>query len=608
MSMGASAFTPADVRREIREWPRTAVTAPAWAQYSAAVAVLSVVYFVVGANSVPQTAIYQALSLGAIAAIAVGLVRYRPQRRLAWFLFGAGLVLWTLGDAYWDSYSWFLHTEAPFPSIADVAYLCGYPLLIAATFVLARGRTRPRLTDVLDSAVVAVSALIVTWALLVDPLLNQTGLSAAGTAVTVATPVLDVLLLLGVVQLALRKGVENLALRFLVVGILFQVVTDVAYSYLTLKGAYMNGMFVDAGWLVAYGLFGVAALHPSMAHIKPVPSSLTVRFSSKRIALLAAATLCAPVVMIADSLSGEPIGVVDLSAGSIAITLLVGVRLTLLQRERNRMLAAVDIGREKYRELFEQADEARAALAVQNERLRELDHLKDNLISVVSHELRTPLTSILGYLELLQQDREQLTQRQRHFVGVVGRNADRLLNIVVDLLFVAQAQAGQLTLDRQPLDLSGLVDHAVEAALPAANERQITISAVPCAGAIVRGDSQRLEQVLDNLLSNALKFTPRNGSVEVRVSTRRGEVVLEVADSGIGIPASAQRELFTRFFRTDAAIAAAIQGTGLGLSIVKAIVEGHGGQVGVESVEGEGATFRVTLPRLVLSEQDRPAA
>jgi signal transduction histidine kinase len=608
MSMGASAFTPADVRREIREWPRTAVTAPAWAQYAAVVAVLSVVYFVVGANSAPQTAIYQALSLGAIAAIAVGLVRHRPQRRLAWFLFGAGLVLWTLGDAYWDSYSWFLHTEAPFPSIADVAYLGGYPLLIAATFVLARGRTRPRLTDVLDSAVVAVSALIVTWALLVDPLLNQTGLSAAGTAVTVATPVLDVLLLLGVVQLALRKGVENLALRFLVVGILFQVVTDVAYSYLTLKGAYTNGMFVDAGWVVAYGLFGVAALHPSMAHIKPVPSSLTGRFSSKRIALLAAATLCAPVVMIADSLSGDPIGVVDLSAGSIAITLLVGVRLTLLQRERNRMLAAVDIGREKYRELFEQADEARAALAVQNERLRELDHLKDNLISVVSHELRTPLTSILGYLELLQQDREQLTQRQRHFVGVVGRNADRLLNIVVDLLFVAQAQAGQLTLDRQPLDLSGLVDHAVEAALPAANERQITIIAVPCAGAIVRGDSQRLEQVLDNLLSNALKFTPRNGSVEVRVSTRRGEVALEVADSGIGIPPSAQRELFTRFFRTDAAIAAAIQGTGLGLSIVKAIVEGHGGQVGVESVEGEGATFRVTLPRLVLSEQDRPAA
>ena len=265
------------------------------------------------------------------------------------------------------------------------------------------------------------------------------------------------------------------------------------------------------------------------------------------------------------------------------------------------MLAAVDVGREKYRELFEQADESRAALAVQNERLRELDHLKDNLISVVSHELRTPLTSILGYLELLDQDRDRLTQRHRHFLGVVGRNAERLLDVVVDLLFVAQARAGHMTLDREPLDLSELAQHAVEGTLPAANERQITITVAPCSDSVVSGDRQRLGQVLDNLLSNALKFTPRNGSVEVRLSASRDDVVLEVADTGIGISAGAQRELFTRFFRTDAAIEAAIQGTGLGLSIVKAIVDGHGGQVSVESVEGKGATFTVNLPRLAVA-------
>jgi signal transduction histidine kinase len=607
-TMGAFAFTSAALRRDLRDWPRIAVAAPLWALYATTVAVLGVVYFLVGANSVPQAAIYQALSLGAIAAIVVGLLRYRPERKRAWVLFGGGLVLWTLGDAYWDAYSWFLHTEAPFPSVADVAYIGGYPLLIAATFVLARGRTRPKLTDVLDSAVVAVGALIVTWALLVEPLLAQSGLSVAGMAVTVATPVLDVLLLVGVVQLALRKGVENPALRFLVLGIVFQVVTDVAYSYLTLKGAYSNGMLVDGGWIIAYGLFGVAVLHPSMARIKPLPTSPGTRFSSRRIALLASATLCAPVVMIADSLSGDPINVVNLSAGSIVVTFLVGARLGLLQRERNRILSAVDVGREKYRELFEQADEARAALAVQNERLRELDHLKDNLISVVSHELRTPLTSILGYVELLDQDRDELTQRQRRFLSVVGRNAERLLNIVVDLLFMAQAQAGQMLLDRQLLDLSELVEHAVDVAMPAANERQITISVLPCADAIVKGDRQRLGQVLDNLLSNALKFTPPNGAVEVRLSASGNEVVLEVADTGIGIPANAQRELFTRFFRADAAIEAAIQGTGLGLSIVKAIVDGHNGQVGVESVEGEGATFRVTLPRLAVPARIEPPA
>ncbi len=596
--MGASAFPSALLRRDVRAWPRLAVGAPLWALYAASVAVLGVAYFAVGADSIPQAAIYQALSLGAIGAIVTGLIRYKPQRRIPWFLFGAGLVLWTLGDGYWDAYSWFLRTEAPFPSIADVAYVGGYPLLIAATFVLARGRARPRLTDVLDSAVVATGALILVWALLVEPLLAQTGLSAAGMAVTVATPVLDVVLLVGVVQLALRKGVENPALRFLVVGVTCQVVTDVAYSYLTLKGAYTNGMFVDAGWIVAYGLFGVAALHPSMARIKPLPSSVATRFSSRRIALLVAATLCAPVVMIADSLGGDPIGVVGLSIGSIVVTFLVGARLVLLQQERNRMLAAVDVGREKYRELFEQADESRAALAVQNERLRELDHLKDNLISVVSHELRTPLTSILGYLELLDQDRDRLTQRHRHFLGVVGRNAERLLDLVVDLLFVAQARAGHMTLDREPLDLSELAQHAVEGTLPAASERQITITVAPCSDSVVSGDRQRLGQVLDNLLSNALKFTPRNGSVEVRLSASRDDVVLEVADTGIGISAGAQRELFTRFFRTDAAIEAAIQGTGLGLSIVKAIVDGHGGQVSVESIEGEGATFTVNLPRL----------
>ena len=596
--MGASAFPSALLRRDVRAWPRLAVGAPLWALYAASVAVLGVAYFAVGADSIPQAAIYQALSLGAIGAIVTGLIRYKPQRRIPWFLFGAGLVLWTLGDGYWDAYSWFLRTEAPFPSIADVAYVGGYPLLIAATFVVARARARPRLTDVLDSAVVATGALILVWALLVEPLLAQTGLSAAGMAVTVATPVLDVVLLVGVVQLALRKGVENPALRFLVVGVTCQVVTDVAYSYLTLKGAYTNGMFVDVGWIVAYGLFGVAALHPSMARIKPLPSSVATRFSSRRIALLAAATLCAPVVMIADSLSGDPIGVVGLSIGSIVVTFLVGARLVLLQQERNRMLAAVDVGREKYRELFEQADESRAALAVQNERLRELDHLKDNLISVVSHELRTPLTSILGYLELLDQDRDRLTQRHRHFLGVVGRNAERLLDIVVDLLFVAQARAGHMTLGREPLDLSELAEHAVEGTLPAANERQITITVAPCSDSVVSGDRQRLGQVLDNLLSNALKFTPRNGSVEVRLSASRDYVVLEVADTGIGISAGAQRELFTRFFRTDAAIEAAIQGTGLGLSIVKAIVDGHGGQVSVESIEGEGATFTVNLPRL----------
>src|SRR5207244_7138686 len=152
--MGAFAFTSAALRRDVRTWPGIALAAPAWALYTAAAAVVGVTYFSVGSNSVPQAVIYQGVSLGAIAAIVVGLVRYNPDRRLAWLLFAGGLVLWTLGDGYWDAYSWFLHAEAPFPSVADVAYLGGYPFLVGAPFVLARGRSRPRLRAVLHSSIV----------------------------------------------------------------------------------------------------------------------------------------------------------------------------------------------------------------------------------------------------------------------------------------------------------------------------------------------------------------------------------------------------------------------------------------------------------------------
>jgi signal transduction histidine kinase len=602
--MGAFASAPAALRRDFRAWPGIVVGAPLWVLYAAAVAVVGVAYFTIATDEVSQAAIYEAVGVGAVAAIGLGLRRNRPARRLPWLLFAAGLFLWVVGDTYWDVYSWFLDAQAPFPSLADLAYMGGYPLLVAGTFVLARGWGRPRLSDILDSSLVAVAALILTWAVLVEPMLAQTGLSTAGMTVTVASPVLDVLLLIGVVQLCLRKGVGNLALRLLVVGLACQVIADFVYSYLNLKGAYSNGMFVDAGWIVSYGLFGAAALHPSMAEIKALPRRTEGRFSAWRVGALATATMLTPATLLVDSAQGDPVNAVQLAVVSFVVTGLVGTRLVLLQRERDRILAAVAVGRQKYRELFEQADEARATLAEQNDRLRELDDLKDNLISVVSHELRTPLTSILGYLELLEQEREQLSQRQRHFLGVVDRNAERLLSLVVDLLFITQVRAGQLRLEREPLDLSELVHQAVEAALPTAQERQISVSVAQCADASVNGDRQRLGQVLDNLLSNALKFTDRNGTVQLRLSATDGEVVLEVADNGIGIPASEQRELFSRFFRTDAAIDAAIQGTGLGLSIVKAIVEGHGGQVGVESVEGDGATFRVTLPRLAAAESE----
>jgi PAS domain S-box-containing protein len=243
------------------------------------------------------------------------------------------------------------------------------------------------------------------------------------------------------------------------------------------------------------------------------------------------------------------------------------------------------------------AEAAQQALAEQNERLREFDRLKDEFISLVSHELRTPLTSIRGYLELLiDGGAGELSEDQRRFLAVVDRNSRRLMHLVGDLLFLAQVEAGKLMLELGEVDLDDVVAESVEAAKPIADEKRIELRASVDPVPLMAGDRSRLAQVLDNLVSNALKFTTEGGSVEVRVSSAGDEAVVEVVDTGIGIAAEEQAQLFDRFYRSTEATERAIPGTGLGLTIVKAIVERHGGTIEVESTEGEGTTMRMRLP------------
>ncbi|MDP9303402.1 MAG: HAMP domain-containing histidine kinase [Actinomycetota bacterium] len=235
-----------------------------------------------------------------------------------------------------------------------------------------------------------------------------------------------------------------------------------------------------------------------------------------------------------------------------------------------------------------------------NERLSELDRMKDDFVASVSHELRTPLTSIRGYLDR-EGDAGELTDEQHQFVAIVERNADRLLRLVGDLLFVAQVEAGKITLDPGPTDIEELVRQAVDAARPAAAEKGIAFDLdldLDIDGmSELHADRARLGQVLDNLISNALKFTRPGGHVAVRTSQHAEAVLIEVSDDGMGMSHADVNQLFERFFRTTSATEQAIQGTGLGLAIVKAIVEAHDGVITVESVPGEGTRFRVELPR-----------
>ncbi len=227
---------------------------------------------------------------------------------------------------------------------------------------------------------------------------------------------------------------------------------------------------------------------------------------------------------------------------------------------------------------------------------READRLKDEFYSLVSHELRTPLTSIIGYLELVLDGGEVLSADARRFLEVVERNARRLLRMVGDVLFVAQVEAGQLALARAPVDLGEVASEAVEAARPSAERDgvELVFEAEPVRPLV--GDRDRFAQMLDNLVSNAVKFTTAGGHVEVRLADRGDSAVLEVRDDGVGVPLDEQERMFERFFRASTATSNALPGAGLGLTIVKAIVDLHGGDVRVASSEGAGTTLRIALP------------
>jgi len=229
--------------------------------------------------------------------------------------------------------------------------------------------------------------------------------------------------------------------------------------------------------------------------------------------------------------------------------------------------------------------------------------MKDEFSALVSHELRTPLTSIIGYLELLRDDADgdgdDPRARQRaQFLTVVDRNARRLLRLVGDLLFVAQVEAGKLSLDEADVDLGAVARESVEAAAPRARDGGVELILEEEDAPVVRGDRDRLAQALDNLVSNAIKFTHAGGRVVVRLASEYDRAVLEVTDTGIGISQADLEQLFQRFFRTQRATSAAIPGVGLGLTIAQAIVHGHDGQISVQSQDGEGTTFRIELPLL----------
>ncbi|HEX3948126.1 MAG TPA: HAMP domain-containing sensor histidine kinase, partial [Acidimicrobiales bacterium] len=232
----------------------------------------------------------------------------------------------------------------------------------------------------------------------------------------------------------------------------------------------------------------------------------------------------------------------------------------------------------------------------QNRRLQELDAMKTDLVLSVSHELRTPLTSIISFTDLLDEDPEiRGTEEGAQYLGIIKRNAERLLNMVGDLLFLGRMEAGISPLSIGPVDLAEVVRAAAQEVRPMAELQGVAVQLDFGPGRPLSGDPERLRQLVDNLLSNAVKYTRDGGTVRLSAHPVDDGWHLIVADDGIGIPAAEAEQVFDRFYRGTNAREAQIAGSGLGLVIAQAVANLHHGAIELATEEGRGSTFDVVL-------------
>jgi two-component system phosphate regulon sensor histidine kinase PhoR len=229
--------------------------------------------------------------------------------------------------------------------------------------------------------------------------------------------------------------------------------------------------------------------------------------------------------------------------------------------------------------------------------LRRLERVRRDFVANVSHELKTPLTAIQGFAETLLGGALEDAQNSRRFLQIIRDHATRLGRLTDDLLRLSQIEAGKLGLELSPVPLSGVIEPCLETTRLKAAAKNLTLT-VECPPEIPRvlADARRLQEVLQNLLDNAVQYTPAGGSITVRAGVEGKRVRLSVTDTGIGIPSGEQARIFERFYRVDAARSRAVGGTGLGLSIAKHLVEAQGGRIEVESQVGRGSTFTIFLP------------
>jgi signal transduction histidine kinase len=544
---------------------------PPWAGVLGAELVLSGIYFLFPSAGLVQYTLYDVFGGGCIVAIVWAVRHYRPQPRLPWLVFAAGNVLFVAGDIVFDVYP-----DWTSPSPADYLYLTAYPLFAAtAVMLVASSGSFRRFGAITDAAIVTLAFAAFQWIFVMQPALDMPGPLGQQIVLGGLYPLMDIVLLGAYAGFFVSPAWRTPSFAFLVLGAASQLTGDIANGINA--GAYSGGKWIDWPWMASYIFWTAAVLHPSMRELSKPGTVPEMRIGRWRLASLAGALLTVPVARVVADVEGRSVGVWVIAALAAAIALLVVARMGMILRT---------------------VDRVRGQLAEQNVELVEADRLKDEFIALVSHDLRTPLTSIIGYVELAldEEGGAPLDEERRHYIEVVARSSDRLLRLVDDLLLAARLQSGRFVLSLDEADLEAVAAEALDEMHARAERKGVSLF-LACDGPVhIDCDRRRLLQLLDNLVSNAVKFTPEGGRVVVRVERTLAGAAIDVIDTGVGIGAGEEERIFGRFYRSASAIGDQVPGTGLGLFIARAIAERHGGSLVARRREGGGSIFRLELP------------
>jgi signal transduction histidine kinase len=476
-----------------------------------------------------------------------------------------------LGDTY---YVFAMDSEGylAFPSMADAGYLLFYPLMVAALVALVRSQLKGIGRIVALESTIASLGAATLLAVVVDPVVHGAlaGDKLLDRAISLAYPLFDLLLLAVMAGIMAAPGI-NVGRRWwaLATGLAIFTAADIIYALLEHNGTYLAGSPLDATWafalaFMAWWVAGTVSPPEPRSRVRP---SLAV-----------------------------PIPAIAVAAGLAVLVVATQVPLSLLAV----VLAALTVGFAAVPIILRQAVMGRM-LAVQEDivrQLTELDHDKSAMMAAMSRDLKTPVAAIAANADGLL-DGSELRPAAIEKVRGVQQSAVRLQTLVDNLLAMSKLQGGFALAPLSRSDLAGVLERAAASLRPLAKTKNVYFSMdLHRTALIVDADRGQLQRAFGQLIENAVKFSADRGIVRITAEDQfDGRILVEITDTGMGIPRDDIPRLFGRFFRAGNAHTAAVPGAGLGLSIAKGIIEAHGGKIDIASALGQGTTATVTLPK-----------